>query len=99
MRREQFAVVAGLGIAALIIAALVLLQVWVRSGGTVTGHVVRFGLVGSFPVAVVQLEDRLATVRLTLPHNCRVGDSITLRARGHGVLGRYSRPCTPPASD
>jgi len=97
--REQFAGAIGVGLAALIIAALILLGVWMRGGGTVTGHVVRFGVretdLGSFPVAVVQLENRLTTVKLTRTHNCRIGDAITLRSRGQGVLGRYNEPCTP----
>ncbi|MEW5686430.1 MAG: hypothetical protein AB1942_16050 [Pseudomonadota bacterium] len=92
--------VRAIGIGALFIAALILLGVWLRGGGTVTGHVVRFGMretdLGTFPVAVVQLEDRLTTVKLTRTHNCRIGDSITIRRRGQGLVGRYNQPCTPP---
>ena len=103
MRDEPLAAAKTFGVGALLIGVLILLWIWRQGGGTVTGHVVRFGLhetdLGSFPVAVVQLEDRLTTIELDRTHNCRIGDSITLRRRVQGVLGRYARPCTPPGSN
>ncbi len=96
---ERLRAAGGLGLGVAVIAGFALLVAWSRGGGTVTGQVVRFGLretdLGSVPVAVVQLADRLTTVELARTHNCRIGDSITIHRRRQGVLGGYSRPCTP----